>query len=157
MIKFFKKLVSKKLPPKDWRVQCFETLESLGSYEDDWDGYKSQAPNTIAIAHASQILVELSNINLKPNYISAHARCDEGVYFYFSNKERCADILCLNDGDIETACCVEDGIPLNMNKYDFLEFTVEEIPQAVEYINQPVTNVLVTGKINEYRREVGLF
>lgn len=164
MLNFLKTLIfgSPNKLSKDWRIEYFDTLETLGTYEDNWDDQGSKAPNSIAIANAGLVLVELSNLNFKPDYIDAHCRDDEGIYFYFSNGDYIGDINCQNDGSIDTCCYIDDHVPGDMAKYEFLDFTKEEIPQAVKYVKQFVNNEeikdsFIINKIAEHRREVGLF
>lgn len=75
-----------------------QLLSSLLALKDDWNGYGSPAPNSVAHQNARRVLEELHQRGRNPARIAPSA--DGGIEVYLSRGARYCSIECFNDGTI---------------------------------------------------------
>jgi len=81
-----------------WISKFQDQLKSLRNLQDDWNGYGSYAPNSIALINSQTVLDILHKMNFPPMAIAPSA--EDGVAISFAKANKNAIIECYNDGDI---------------------------------------------------------
>ena len=87
--------------------ELIEKLNEIRDLPDNWDGQGTAAPNSLAYLHATKVIETLSELNFIPNKLVPFA--DEGIGFYFSNKNKYGFIECHNTGEIIVAMSDRQG------------------------------------------------
>lgn len=111
-----------------WLAEQFQKLVALRSLDARWESSGANPPNTTAIGLASEVLRELSEIDLPPSYIDPST--DEGVCISFRNADRYADIECFNSGDVLAVITRDDADPV------IWEVPRDQVSQAVAKISR---------------------
>jgi len=86
---------------------CVE-VDDMESIPANWNGYGSEAPNLVARKQAVEILLAATSI-IVPNRVSPSAQGGVGICFY--NREKYADIECLNSGEVLATTSTGKGVP----------------------------------------------
>lgn len=81
-----------------WILKFQNQLRSLRNLQDDWNGYGSKAPNSIALINSQTVLDILHQMNFPPMAIAPSA--EDGIAISFAKANKNAIIECYNDGDI---------------------------------------------------------
>jgi hypothetical protein len=81
-----------------WILQFQNQLRSIRDLQDDWNGYGSKAPNSIALINSQTVLDILHQMNFSPMAIAPSA--EDGIAISFAKANKNAIIECYNDGDI---------------------------------------------------------
>jgi len=101
-------------------------LKEIRTLYDNWDGRGTAAPNQMAYLHAWDVVGVLSEINFVPAKLMPSA--DEGIGFYFSNKNKYGFVECYNDGEIVVAMSDRKGY----RKIKQIGDAIDEIKDALE-------------------------
>jgi len=83
-----------------WISKFQNQLRSIRDLQDDWNGYGSKAPNSIALINSQTVLDILHQMNFPPMAIAPSA--EDGIAISFAKANKNAIIECYNDGDILT-------------------------------------------------------
>lgn len=75
-----------------------QLLSSLLALKDDWNGYGSPAPNSVAHQNARRVIEELHQLGRSSDRIAPSA--DGGIEIYLSRNKNYCSIECFNDGTI---------------------------------------------------------
>jgi hypothetical protein len=75
-----------------------EALARLATLPNDWDSHGAAPPNTIAIANARRLLIELQTCQTPK--LSVLPSVEEGIGIFSRNGEKYMYIECLNSGEI---------------------------------------------------------
>ena len=90
-------------------AELYERLDRLAELREDWDTYGAPLPNRSSISNARSILALFEKAYLTPAKVVPSA--EGGVGIVFVRGERCADVECLNDGDVLAAKYTGEGEP----------------------------------------------
>ena len=101
-------------------------LNEIYILSDNWDGQGTAAPNKLAYFHGREVIGVLSDINFVPAKLMPSA--EEGIGFYFSNKNRYGFLECYNEGEIVVAMSNRNGY----RKVWQIRDVIEEIKDALE-------------------------
>jgi hypothetical protein len=118
---------------KSWILKFQNQLKSFRRLQDDWNGYGSLAPNSIAIRNSQTVLDILHVMNFSP--IAMVPSAEEGVAISFAKGKRRAIIECYNDGNIAAAKYEIDREPLVWNVGISEEDIKESIIRIYDFIN----------------------
>jgi hypothetical protein len=111
-----------------WIFKFQNQLKSLRSLKDDWNGYGSLAPNSIAFINSQTVLGILHQMNFSPMAIAPSA--EDGIAISFAKANKNAIIECYNDGDILAITYKGDEEPKLMEIGD----STSEIAEALDRI-----------------------
>lgn len=111
-----------------WISKFQNQLKSFRSLHDDWNGYGSLAPNSIALINSQTVLDILHKLNFPP--IAMVPSAEEGVAISFAKGKRRAIIECYNDGNIAAAMYEIDREPSVWN----VGISEEDIKEAINRI-----------------------
>jgi hypothetical protein len=81
-----------------WILKFQNQLKSFRTLKDNWNGYGSSAPNSIALINSQTVLDILHQMNFPPMAIAPSA--EDGIAISFTKANKNAIIECYNDGDI---------------------------------------------------------
>lgn len=114
-----------------WLEDALRRVDRLRSMPLNWDAGGAASPNTRSIGQASEVIVQLARMNLRPAFIDPST--DEGVCVSFRSGNRYADIECFNSGDILAATSLDDGETevWNVPRHDLGE-TLRRIQRFIE-------------------------
>jgi hypothetical protein len=101
-------------------------LNEIRRLPDNWDSQGTAAPNTLAYLHAWDVIGVLTEMNFVPAKLMPSA--EEGVGFYFSNKNRYGFVECYNEGEIVVAMSNRNGY----RKVWQIRDVIDEIKDALE-------------------------
>jgi hypothetical protein len=101
-------------------------LNEIYILPDNWDDQGTAAPNKLAYFHAREVIGVLSDINFVPAKLMPSA--EEGIGFFFSNKNRYGFLECYNEGEIVVAMSNRNGY----RKVWQIRDVIEEIKDALE-------------------------
>lgn len=104
-------------------------LKSMRNLQNDWNGYGSSAPNSIAIRNSQTVLDILHAINFSP--ISIIPSAEDGIAISFCKGKNRAIIECYNDGNIAAAKYEIDREPLVWN----VGISEEDIKESINRIH----------------------
>ena len=113
---------------KPWLRYFQDQLYNLRSIPDNWNGYGSAAPNSIAIRYAQDILDILYENDFPPEKISPSS--EEGVALFLKKGKIHTFIECYNDGNIIAIQYENSGPP----KISDIGSSMTEIREALDYI-----------------------
>jgi hypothetical protein len=82
-------------------------LNEIRALTDNWDGQGTAAPNKKACFHAWNVIEVLDEMDFSPAKLMPSS--DEGIGFYFSNKNKYGFVECYNDGEIVVAMSDRKG------------------------------------------------
>ncbi len=102
-------------------------LNDISTLTDNWDGQGTAAPNRKARFHAWNVIDVLSEMDFPPAKLLPSS--DEGIGFYFSNKNKYGFIECYNDGEIVVAMSDRKGYRRTRQIGD----TIDEIKDGLKY------------------------
>lgn len=85
----------------------FESLKSMKSLRDDWNGMGSAAPSTFARLQAMEALEILLDKTFCPDKVVPSA--EDGVAISFRKGDRYALVECYNNGEVAAATSVDGG------------------------------------------------
>lgn len=108
-------------------------LNEIRTLPDNWDGRGTAAPNQIAYLHAWDVIGVLSEMNLAPAKLMPSA--DEGIGFYFSNKNKYGFVECYNDGEIVVAMSDRKGYRKIKQIGDAIDEIKDELENLKVFIN----------------------
>lgn len=108
-------------------LRHLDRIQDLKRYEDNWNGYGSEKPNTFSRAIAEGILLESVPYKI-PDNVSPSAQGGINLVFYAGN--RYADIECFNSGEILGTTAIGNEDP------DIWIINPSEIKNALEKIGQ---------------------
>ena len=111
-----------------WILKFQNQLRLLRNLHDDWNGYGSKAPNSIALINSQTVLDILHQINFPPMAIASSA--EDGIAISFCKGKKRAIIECYNDGNIAAAMYKIDSEPLVWN----VGISEEDIKESVNRI-----------------------
>jgi hypothetical protein len=103
-------------------------LKSMRDLKNDWNGYGSLAPNSIAIRNSQTVLDILHVLSFSPSSIVPSA--EDGIAISFCKGKKRAIIECYNDGNIAAAMYEIDSEPLVWN----VGISEEDIKESVNRI-----------------------
>jgi len=115
-----------------WISLLQNQLKSFQNLQNDWNGYGSSAPNSIAIRNSQTVLDILHILNFAPSSIVPSA--EDGIAISFAKGKRRAIIECYNDGNIAAAMYVIDSEPLVWNVGISEEDITESINRIYDFI-----------------------
>jgi hypothetical protein len=100
----------------------------MRNLQNDWNGYGSSAPNSLAIRNSQTVLDVLHVLNFSP--ISIVPSAEDGIAISFAKDKKRAIIECYNDGNIVAAMYEIDSEPLAWN----VAISEEDIKESVNRI-----------------------
>lgn len=103
-------------------------LNEIYKLSDNWDGYGTAAPNTMAFLHAWDVIEVLRNIDFIPVKLIPSA--EEGIGFYFEKENRYGFVECFNDGEIVLAMSDRGGYRRAWQISD----SIDEIEESLEIL-----------------------
>lgn len=115
-----------------WISKFQNQLNSLRKIQNNWNGYGSSAPNSIAIRNSQTFLDTLHILNFSPSSIVPSA--EDGIAISFAKGKRRAIVECYNDGNIVAAKYEIDSEPLVWNVGISEEDIKESINQIYDFI-----------------------
>ena len=92
-----------------WLAGELRKLSQMKLLPRQWESSGAQPPNDTAIAHASEVLVALADIDFRPDHLDPST--DEGVCISFRKGNRYADVECFNSGEILAVISEYGGDP----------------------------------------------
>jgi hypothetical protein len=111
-----------------WISLFQKQLKSMRNLQNDWNGYGSSAPNSIAIRNSQTVLDILHILNFSP--ISIVPSAEDGIAISFAKGKKRAIIESYNDGNIAAAKYEIDGEPLVWN----VGISEEDIKESINRI-----------------------
>lgn len=101
-------------------------LRSLGSLRANWDSYGAPPPSEKALANTKRLLEEFLRADRVPSAVVPSAEGGAGLCFI--ERDRYADVECLNSGEILGAMYRGQENP------EIWDVSIEEIPSAIERV-----------------------
>lgn len=83
---------------KEWLVQAYKKLSRFASLTDDWDSYGAEAPNSISVDTARNVIGVLADEDFEPTSVDPSA--EGGICISFQCTNRYGDVECFNSGEI---------------------------------------------------------
>jgi len=81
-----------------WMSDALKKVSFLGSLDGTWHDSDAEAPDTVAVSLASQVLAQLATLGIEPADIDASV--DGGICISFAGVDRRSNIECFNSGEI---------------------------------------------------------
>jgi len=118
----------KPIKSRPWIKHFQDKLYSLRGLPNNWNGYGSAAPNSIAIRYAQDILDILYENDFSPDEIFPSS--EEGVALFLKKGRKHSVIECYNDGNILSIQYEDNGSPKLLD----IGSSLNEIREALDSI-----------------------
>ncbi len=105
-------------------------LKGIKGLQDNWNGYGSAAPNSVAFRAAEDVLLNLHGYGIRPRLVEASAENGIGISIKQGTTE--AVIECFNDGDVEIIVLDNENIK-NAFEVKSNPETIEEVVSGLYY------------------------
>jgi hypothetical protein len=115
-----------RLSGKDFQKQ----LDEIKKLPDNWNGYETSAPNSLAFHTVEEISLILHEMDFWPTQLNPSA--EEGMSLTFYNNGKYGVLECYNDGNLCAAIYERDQEP---NVWE-VDNSVDEIELALDRINE---------------------